>query len=272
MAPVSRVVTVEAGSPLLSDYVALTDVELRRTREPAEGLFIAEGEKVIRRAVEAGYPIRSVLLEEKWLPGLADLLDRADVPAYVASRATLEAVTGYSVHRGALAAMTRLPLPPVLELAERSQRVVVLEDLVDHTNVGAVMRGAAGLGVDAVLVTPRCADPLYRRAVKVSMGAVFAVPWTRLVAWPGALEDLRDLGFSVLALTPAPDATPLADIPPELSERCALVLGTEGEGVSPGALAACDLRVRIPMAPGVDSLNVAAAAAVACYALGQSRR
>ena len=272
MAAVSTVVRVDAGSLHLADYVALTDVDLRRAREPAEGLFIAEGEKVIRRAVEAGYPVRSVLLEEKWLPGLVDLLDGVDVPVYVASRETLEAVTGYSVHRGALAAMTRLPLPAALDLAARSRRVVVLEDLVDHTNVGAVIRGAAGLGVDAVLVSPRCADPLYRRSVKVSMGAVFAVPWSRLDTWPQPLGDLHDLGFSVLAMTLAPDATPLADLPAGVSDRCALVLGAEGPGLSAAALARRDLRVRIPMAAGVDSLNVAAAAAVAFYALGQSRR
>jgi tRNA G18 (ribose-2'-O)-methylase SpoU len=272
MARVSRIERVGAGSALLTEYECLTDVALRRAREPAEGLFIAEGEKVIRRAAAAGYPVRSLLLEEKWLAGLADVLDGTDAPVYLASRETLERVTGYSVHRGALAAMTRLPLPPALDLAARSRTVAVLEDLVDHTNVGAVMRGAAGLGIDAVIVTPRCADPLYRRSVKVSMGAVFAVPWSRVDSWPSALHDLQDLGFSVLALTPAQDATPLSDLPPGVTDRCALVLGAEGPGVTEAALAASDHRVRIPMAGGVDSLNVAAAAAVAFYALGQSRR
>jgi tRNA G18 (ribose-2'-O)-methylase SpoU len=272
MARVSRIERVGAGSALLTEYECLTDVALRRAREPAEGLFIAEGEKVIRRAAAAGYPVRSLLLEEKWLAGLADVLNGTDAPVYLASRETLERVTGYSVHRGALAAMTRLPLPPALDLAARSRTVAVLEDLVDHTNVGAVMRGAAGLGIDAVIVTPRCADPLYRRSVKVSMGAVFAVPWSRVDSWPSALHDLQDLGFSVLALTPAQDATPLSDLPPGVTDRCALVLGAEGPGVTEAALAASDHRVRIPMAGGVDSLNVAAAAAVAFYALGQSRR
>ncbi len=263
---------VSTGADELGDYVGLTDVVLRRAREPAEGLFIAEGEKVIRRAVAAGYPVRSVLLEEKWLPALADLLDTLHAPVYVASRDVLEEVTGYSVHRGALAAMGRLPLPDALDLAARSRRIAVLEDLVDHTNVGAVIRGAAGLGIDAVLVSPRCADPLYRRSVKVSMGAVFAVPWSRMDSWPDGLHRLRDLGFSVLALTPDPAATPLAELPPGVTDRCALLLGAEGPGLSEGATSTADHLVRIPMAAGVDSLNVAAAAAVAFYALGQRRR
>ena len=267
-----RVLPVQADSPELGEYVGLTDVALRRRREPAEGIFIAEGEKVIRRAVAAGHPLRSVLLEEKWLPALADLLGPLDAPVYVADRETLERVTGYSVHRGALAAMSRLPLEPPRLLLARSRHVVVLEDLVDHTNVGAVFRSAAGLGMDAVLVSPRCADPLYRRSVKVSMGAVFSVPWSRLGAWPSDLDDVRAQGFSVLALTPEAAATPLPDLPAGVTDRCALVLGAEGHGLSTRALELADHRVRIPMAAGVDSLNVAAAAAVAFYALGQSRR
>jgi tRNA G18 (ribose-2'-O)-methylase SpoU len=255
----------------LGDYVDLTDVELRRRKEPAEGLFVAEGEKVIRRAVAAGHPVRSLLLEEKWLPALSDLLERVDAPVYVADLDTLRRVTGYSVHRGALAAMSRLPLPPPLELARTARTLVVLEDLVDHANVGAVFRSAAGLGVDAVLVSPRCADPLYRRSVKVSMGAVFSVRWSRLEAWPGALSDVRAAGHTLLALTPASDATPISDLPPAVTDRCALLVGAEGPGLSPAALDAADHRVRIPMSGGVDSLNAAAASAVAFYALAQGR-
>jgi tRNA G18 (ribose-2'-O)-methylase SpoU len=255
----------------LGDYVDLTDVELRRRKEPAEGLFVAEGEKVIRRAVAAGHPVRSMLLEEKWLPALSDLIEHVDAPVYVADRDTLRRVTGYSVHRGALAAMSRLPLPPPLELARTARTLAVLEDLVDHTNVGAVFRSAAGLGVDAVLVSPRCADPLYRRSVKVSMGAVFSVPWSRLEAWPAALADVRAAGHTLLALTPASEATPISDLPPEVTERCALLVGAEGPGLSPAALDAADHRVRIPMSGGVDSLNAAAASAVAFYALAQGR-
>ena len=268
----SRIVRVDAGAAELADYVGLTDVTLRRRREPAEGLFIAEGEKVIRRAVQAGYPVRSLLLEEKWLPGLADLLDRQDVPVYVADPDTLREVTGYEVHRGALASMGRLPLPPPRDLLRSAGTVAVLEDLVDHTTVGAVFRSAAGLGVDAVLVSPRCADPLYRRSVKVSMGAVFSVPWSRLESWPTDLADVRREGLSVLALTPSADATPLADLPAEVTARCALLIGAEGPGLTPAALEAADHRVRIPMSGGVDSLNAAAASAVAFNALAQSRR
>ncbi len=264
-----------ADDEALRDYVGLTDMALRTRREPAEGLFIAEGDKVIRRALDAGYTMRSMLLEEKWLPSMADVVDRVDAPVYLADLAVLEQVTGYSVHRGALAAMARRPLPDALELAAAARRLVVLEEVNNHTNIGAVLRCAAGLGVDAVLLDPRCADPLYRRSVKVSMGAVFAVPWARLTPWPSALADVRALGFTVLALTPEPEATSLADLTPEVTERAALLLGAEGPGLSAAALAAADLRVRIPMAAGIDSLNVAAAAAVAFYALGagvQSRR
>ena len=263
MAAIQR---VEAGSALLGDYVGLTDVALRSRREPAEGLFMAEGDKVIRRAVAAGYPLRSVLLEEKWLPTVADLLGGADVPVYLASRETLAAVTGYDVHRGALAAMSRLPLPDPADLLAGARRVAVLEDVVNHTNVGAAFRSAAALGVDAVLVTPSCADPLYRRSVRVSMGGVFQVPWTRIDPWPGGVGVLRELGFTTAALGLGPDAMTLDALAARRDPRLALVLGTEGDGLGAATLAAVDLVVRIPMAGEVDSLNVAAAAAVAFYA------
>ena len=261
------VVVTDPEDPRLGDYLALTDVALRRAREPEEGLFVAEGEKVVRRALAAGYPMRSLLLEDKWVEALADVIEAASAPVYVASRDLLEQVTGYLVHRGALAAMHRLPLPPVSALLAGARRAVVLEDLVDHTNVGSVFRSAAALGVDAVLLTPRCADPLYRRSVKVSMGAVFSVPYARLGGWPEGLEELRGAGLRLLALTPAPDAVALRGLDLAALGRCALLLGSEGPGLSEPALAAADLRVRIPMSPGVDSLNVAAAAAIACYVL-----
>jgi tRNA G18 (ribose-2'-O)-methylase SpoU len=264
------VVVTDPADPRLADYVALTDVALRRRKEPAEGLFVAESEKVIRRAAAAGYPLRSALLEERWLPALADLLERAGCPVYVAGPDVLEAVTGFAVHRGALAAMARTPLPPVAELLRAGgtepRRVAVLEDVVDHTNLGAAFRSAAALGVDAVLVTPRCADPLYRRSVRVSMGAVFQVPWTRVAPWPAAIETLRAAGYTTVALTPDAGAADLADLAARREPRLALVLGTEGDGLRPDTVAAADLSVRIPMAGGVDSLNVAAAAAVAFYA------
>lgn len=256
----------DPGDPRLADYVALTDVELRRRREPAEGLFVAEGEKVIRRAVAAGYPMRSCLLEDRWLPALEDLLASVDAPVYVASRELLEAVTGYVVHRGALAAMARKPLPTAEELTAGADRLAVLEDVNDHTNVGAAFRSAAALGIDAILVTPRCADPLYRRSIKVSMGAVFQVPWTRISPWPGGIDMLRAAGFTTAALVLGEDAITLDELAARRSERLALIFGSEGDGLRPSTIAAADVSVRIPMSGGVDSLNVAAAAAVAFYA------
>ena len=192
---------------------------------------------------------------------------------HLAGLDVLEQVTGYSVHRGAFAAMQRRPLPGAGVLLAGARRVVVLEDVTNHTNVGAVFRAAAGLGVDAVLVTPRCADPLYRRSVKVSMGAVFAVPWTRMERWPEGVDDLRSAGLTVVALALSQDAVDLRELAADPPDRLALLLGTEGDGLAPGTVAAADVVVRIPMSGGVDSLNVASAAAVAFWALGpQSRR
>jgi tRNA G18 (ribose-2'-O)-methylase SpoU len=261
-----QVQRVDATSPVLGDYTDLTDVDLRRRREPAEGLFIAEGEKVIRRALGAGYGVRSLLLEEKWLPALADVVAGIDAPVYLADQETLERVTGYVVHRGALAAMSRRTLEPALDLAHRSGRLAVFEDIVDHTNLGAAFRSAAALGVDAVLVTPRCADPLYRRSVRVSMGAVFQVPWTRISPWPGGIDLLRDAGFTTAALSLDEDSITLDELAAARHEKLALVFGTEGSGLRSTTVAKADASVRIPMAGGVDSLNVAAAAAVAFYA------
>lgn len=265
----ARLVHVEdRHDPRLRDYTDLTDVSLRRIREPAEGLFLAEGEKVVRRALEAGYAPRSLLMAHKWWDGLRDAVEPFDCEVFLADDALLENVTGYRVHRGALASMQRRPLPTLDEVLRTARRVVVLEDLVDHTNVGAVFRNAAALGMDAVLVSPECADPLYRRSVKVSMGSVFAVPWTRADPWPGALHTLADRGFATYALSPDPMGVDLRAL--EVPDRFAVVLGTEGEGLTDAALAACTDRVRIPMAAGVDSINVAAASAVAFYALGQA--
>ncbi len=272
--PDARAVRVQdPGDPRLRDYVGLTDMQLRTRSEPEAGLFIAEGEKVIARAVDAGYPMRSMLLSDKWLPAMGPVLARTTAPVYLGEPALLEQVTGFHVHRGALAAMGRRPLPDPAALLERSRRVVVLEKVNNHTNIGAIFRSAAALGMDAVLLAPDCADPLYRRAVRVSMGTVFAIPYARLGGepggppWPRALDALAEHGYRRLALTPADDAIDLRALRIAPQEKVALLLGSEGEGLSPRALAACDLRVRIPMAPGVDSLNVAAAAAVACYAL-----
>ena len=268
MAGVATAVHVhDPADTRLADYAGLTDVRLRRRLEPAAGLFMAEGEKVIRRAVAAGYPVRSLLLAPRWLPGLEDLLAPLSVPVYVAAEDLLRQVTGYPVHRGALACMQRRDLPATGELLRSAHRVAVLEGMVDPTNVGAVFRAAAALGMDGVLLDPSCADPLYRRAVKVSMGAVFAVPYSRLAAWPDGLDQVRAAGLTVLALTPAPDAVDLGTLTAGQTRRCAVLLGTEGPGLTPRARAAAQVRVRIPMARGVDSLNVAAAAAVAFYAV-----
>jgi tRNA G18 (ribose-2'-O)-methylase SpoU len=266
--------------PRLTDYLSLTDVELRKSLEAEHGLFVAEGEKVIRRAVAAGYRVRSLLATEQKAAGLADLAAVCGGPAYVLPAPVAEQLTGYHVHRGALAAMDRRPLPPVAEVLAGARSALVLEDIVDHTNVGAIFRCAAALGVGAVVVSPRCADPLYRRSVKVSMGAVFAVPYARMTDWYDGLATVRAAGFRLLALTPDPAACPLgqaarptapagldgADGP---GERTALLLGTEGDGLSSRWRAVADQSVRIPMDPGaqaagVDSLNVVAAAAIAC--------
>lgn len=269
--------------PAVVDYIGLTDVALRSRREPELGLYLAESEKVIRRALEAGHRPRSLLLSDRWLEPLAALVERVQelgAPVLVGEPGVLESVTGFHVHRGAIAAMHRPGLPHPGALIDgltagdptRTARVVVLEDIVDHTNVGAAFRSVAGIGADAVLVTPRCADPLYRRAVRVSMGTVFQVPWTRLDAWPDGLHLLRERGFTVAALALTADAVPLDRLAADPPRRLALVLGTEGDGLTEGALAAADLAVRIPMRGGVDSLNVAAAAAVAVWALRSGTR
>ena len=258
------------ATPACATTSALTDVELRSRTEPADGLFVAEGAKVIRRAVAAGLPpFARSCSAPRWRAGLADVVEPTGAPAYVADETLLEAVTGYAVHRGALASCARRPLPSV-ETAGGRRRVVVLEDLTDHTNVGLVFRSAAALGIDAVLLAPRCADPLYRRAVKTSMGAVLTLPYARFDTlvrrrWTGS----RDAGFTVLALTPDPAAEPLDEVlaglePGAGSRSCWAARGT---GCLAHWMRSADHRVRIRQRSEVDSLNVAAAAAIACYAL-----
>ncbi|MFI1925124.1 TrmH family RNA methyltransferase [Streptomyces sp. NPDC020377] len=281
-------ITVEdPDDPRLRDYTGLTDVELRRKREPAEGLFIAEGEKVIRRARDAGYEMRSMLLSAKWVDVMRDVIDELPAPVYAVSPELAERVTGYHVHRGALASMQRKPLPAAAELLQAArrtvvpgpagdhpvepaddagQRVAVFEGFVDHANLGAAFRSAAALGIKAILLSPDCADPLYRRAIKVSMGAVFSVPYARFDAWPAGLDVVRDAGYDILAMTPDEKATPLDELNPARFEKSAIMLGSEGHGLSTYALRAADEWVRIPMSAGIDSLNVAAASAVAFYA------
>jgi tRNA G18 (ribose-2'-O)-methylase SpoU len=269
---VLRIVEVDSpDDPRLADYVRLTDAGLRTHLEAERGLFIAEGTKVITRAVSAGYPVRSMLLGRSRLGDL-ESLGEAEAPAYVVPDEVAERLTGYRVHRGALAALARRPLPEVGGLIAGARRIVVLEDLVDHANVGAIFRCAAALGVDAVVLSPRCADPLYRRSVKVSMGAVFAIPYARMSDWFDGLAELKSAGFRVLALTPDDGATPIGAALKRAGDQVALVFGTEGDGLSPRWLHEADEAVRIPMnraarAAGVDSLNVIAAAAIACHLL-----
>ena len=257
----------DLGDEGLSDYSRLTDVALRRLSEPAGGLYIAESSKVIARALEAGHRPRSVLVQEQWLPEMERTLAPYDVPVYVGPAELLETLTGFNLHRGALAAMHRPPLAPASELIAGARRVVVLEDIVDHTNVGAIFRAAAGLGADAVLITPRCADPFYRRSVRVSMGTVLQVPWTRLPDWPEGADILRASGFHLAALALSDDAVDLEDFARDVPERLAILFGTEGDGLSHHALRNADTVVTIPMLHGVDSLNVASASAVALWAL-----
>jgi len=297
------VVVDDPTDPRLADYARLTDVRLRTALEPAHGLFVAEGDKVIRRAVAAGFQVRSMLVTQDKLAGLADVASTCPGPVYLVSEEAAEQVTGYRVHRGALASMARRALPTVTGLLSGAppagegpaagaagpvfadtagqagggqpgwpRRIVILEDLVDHGNVGGVFRCAAALGVDAVILSPRCADPLYRRAVKVSMGAVFAIPYARMSDWRGGLAEIRAAGFTLLALTPDQSAVPLGKLAP--AGRVALLLGTEGDGLSSRWLGEADAAVCIPMsadamALGVDSLNVVAAAAIACHELAR---
>jgi tRNA G18 (ribose-2'-O)-methylase SpoU len=273
---VPKVIPVsDLADPRLADYANLTDVELRTRLEPAQGLFMAEGARVIERALASGCRPRSVLVDANRADQALSVLRAVPSPAardsvavFVAPAALIATVTGYRVHRGFLAAMHRPRPRPVEAVLDGAARILVLEDLVDHTNVGAAFRSAAALGFDAVLLSPRCADPLYRRSIKVSMGAVLTMPWASATPWPAALDALRAEGVVVAALTPGPTARDLAEVAASAPARIALLVGTEGEGLTASALERADFAVRIPMFAGVDSLNAAAAAAVACYALG----
>jgi len=257
----------DADDPRLDDFRSLTDTALRAKAEPAGGLYIAESAKVIERAVAAGHAPRAVMVQRRWIEGIAALLGDRDVPVYLVPDAVAEAVTGFAVHRGALASMHRPTLPTVADVVHDARLVLVLEGIGDHTNVGAAFRAAAGLGADAVLVSPRCADPLYRRSVRVSMGTVFQVPWTRIQDWDRAVADLHLAGIELAALALRDDAVPLDVYAAGRPSRVALLMGSEGDGLSAEALSAADTIVTIPMKDGVDSLNVAAAASVALWAL-----
>jgi tRNA G18 (ribose-2'-O)-methylase SpoU len=266
MGPVVEV--EDPDDPRLTDYRSLTDVALRTRVEPPLGLFIAEGALVIERALAAGYPLRSVLVSPRWLERTVAVINGAGAAVYVGSEELLAQITGFHVHRGALAAVHRRPTPTLEELVATSRRLVLLEDLVNHTNLGAIFRAAAALGIDGVVLSPSSADPLYRRSVRVSMGAVFVLPYARATSWPGAIDVVRAGGFEVFALTPAPGASPLDELQVGADDRLAVLLGTEGRGLSDAAIGRSDRAIRIPMAAGVDSLNVASAAAVAFWVVG----
>lgn len=251
----------------LADYRNLTDTALRRIQEPKGGLYIAESAKVIARAIAAGHVPRSVLVQRRWVAGIEEILGETDTPVYVVPDEVAERVTGYAVHRGALASMRRPVQPTLAEVVRDARsRIAVLEGLTDHTNVGAIFRSAAALGVDAVLVSPTCADPLYRRSVRVSMGTVFQVPWTRVENWPAGIDELREAGYVVAGMTLGEGAISLDELVAEGHEKLALVFGTEGHGITTETDERADRRVTIPMVGGVDSLNVASASAVAFYA------
>lgn len=268
-----NIIAVESlDHPLLNDYSSLTDVVLRSVREPAEGLYIAESLKVLKRALAAGHTPRSVLTTSTWLDKLQTVLDAtgprvANTPVFLAGSGVVEQLTGFLVHRGTLASMHRPILPSVAEVVTPARLVVVLENIVDHTNVGAIFRSVAGLGAHAVVVSESCADPLYRRSVRVSMGTVMQVPWTRAGPWDELVVTLKNAEFHIAALALQPNATTLVDFARQGHDRVALVVGSEGDGLSPHALKTADSVVEIPMAGGVDSLNVAAASAVALWAL-----
>ena len=253
---------VEPSADDLRVFTHLRDVELRQSLEAEYGIYLAEGEKVIRRALAAGHAPHSFLLTERWLEQLADL---PDVPCFVMTEPEIERLTGFHVHRGALAAMHRPEPRTAKDVLATARRVVIAEDLVDHTNLGAIFRTSAALGFDAVLLSPRCADPFYRRSIKVAMGAVFEVPHARFEDWYAAPEMLKDAGFTTVAMTLAEDAVPLQEL--DAPDRVALIVGSEGNGLSDRWQRAADVRVTIPMAAGVDSLNVAASVAIACWHL-----
>lgn len=256
----------DLDDPRLADYAHLTDVALKKSGGE-HGLYLAESLLVLQRALRAGHVPRSVLALGSSVDDALEAVADFDVPVFAGPPALLEQLTGYLLHRGLIGSMHRPALPSVAALLAASRRVVILENVVDPTNVGAIFRSVAAIGADAVLVTPRCSDPYYRRAIRVSMGTVLQAPWTRTGDWTSLRASLVEAGFHVAALALTPDAVDLRSFAASAPERVALVLGTEGEGLTPEAIAAADTVVQVPMRHGIDSLNVAAAAAVAMYAL-----
>jgi len=264
----------DLSAPELDVFARLTEAQLRRRQEPEKGIFIAESPKVISRALDGGWQPLSLLMEPRHITGdAAELIARCgELPVYTAAREVLEQLTGYALTRGVLCAMRRRPLPSVEEVCKNARRVAVLEGVVDPTNVGAIFRSAAALNMDAVLVSPTCCDPLARRSVRVSMGTVFQVPWTRIgesnADWPkNGLERLKSLGFKTAAMALSDRSVSIEDEALCREEKLAVILGTEGDGLSDRTIEGCDYTVKIPMSHQVDSLNVAAASAVAFWQL-----
>ena len=260
----------DLSHPGLQPYARLTEAQLRNRLEPQQGIFIAESPKVIRIALNAGYQPLSLLSEEKHITGqAADIVARMDgLPVFVGSRQLLASLTGYELTRGVLCAMRRPVLPSVQEVCSGQRRIVLVDSVVNSTNTGAIFRAAAALGMGGILFTPTCCDPLNRRSVRVSMGTVFQIPWTYISSWyDPALLQLRSEGFKTVALALSPQAIPINHPALLAEERLIIVLGTEGDGLQQSTIDACDYQAIIPMQRGVDSLNVAAAAAVAFWQL-----
>ena len=267
--------------PELDVYARLSEVQLLRFNEPDLGLFICESPKVVLRALDAGYEPISILVEEKELKDeVLDIINRCDsiysnIPIYTADYNTLSQLTGFNLTRGMLCCMKRMEMPKVKDIVKDTRRVAVMEDVVNPTNVGAIFRSAAALNMDAILLTPACSNPLYRRAARVSMGTVFQAPWTFFENGPSEdpnlhyINELKELGFKTVAFALRDDSISIDDPILASEEKLAIILGTEGEGLQDSTLAACDYTVKIPMSHGVDSLNVAAASAIAFWELGK---
>ena len=263
------------NQPELDVFARLTEAQLRQRQTPEKGLFIAESPKVVERAMNAGYEPVSMLVEKKHIEGEAkEIIDRAgNIPVYTAEFEVLKQLTGFAMTRGVLCAMRRRILPKVEDVCQGARRIAILENVMNPTNVGAIFRSAAALNIDAVLLTPACSNPLYRRSARVSMGTVFQIPWTYFsgddAAWPHpGIDRLKEFGFKTAAMALCDESVSIDDEKLMAEDKLAIILGTEGDGLATATIADCDYTVKIPMSHGVDSLNVAAASAVAFWQLG----